>query len=247
MVHNIYGKAKDSIRRYRVLRDTRKFEGYPQPEIPAYELISRIIQTDVNCLMLLDCYIPTRWGQKWTPGSGTFEILASGRPFEHVNGKKAENDPGDFTRNICVMIDRLVKGINTDFKGYKKPLSIPYLLKNNVSMSANPIPFRFKKTEDDDETVGRRIVFNPGRIREDKTIQLFSREGTGRYKKRKLEADNCYEEAGPVVTEDEVLADEGVADVVEEEGLFVSDDSADGGLRHEMVFAEPSQDHLAFQ
>lgn len=78
----------------------------------AFKLIQAIIDAEIDCLILLDAYIPDRFHDMWRPTTSNVEILAKGETVEMANGKKMENDPGDFSYQIVKTLDAFVKEID---------------------------------------------------------------------------------------------------------------------------------------
>ncbi|KAK5125497.1 hypothetical protein LTR85_000608 [Meristemomyces frigidus] len=162
-----------------------RFSHSPKKEIDAYELIQTIIDSRVDCLLLLDCYIPDRFQDKWKPSRGNVEIIATGQLLQHSDGKLYGNDPGNFTTCLVRMMDNLVKQIGTEYKGHHAPKSIPDVLAMKAvrqKMSANPRRIwinKTKKTKKGNQTVVERLVILPDHIRETGKVQFFSKRIQG--------------------------------------------------------------------
>ncbi|KAK4539811.1 hypothetical protein LTR36_010345 [Oleoguttula mirabilis] len=162
-----------------------RFSHTPKREIDAYELIQTIIAQRVDCLLLLDCYIPDRFHDKWKPSRGNVEIIATGQAAQHSDGKLYGNDPGNFTTCLVSMLDTFVNHIDTEYKGHHAPKSIPNLLAMKpmrTKMSANPRRIwinKTKKTKKGNATVVERLVILPDKIRETGKVQFFSKQIQG--------------------------------------------------------------------
>ncbi|KAK5133176.1 hypothetical protein LTR08_008112 [Meristemomyces frigidus] len=215
---------------------TWRFSHSPKREFGAYEIIQAIIDSGVDCLLLLDCYIPDRFHHKWKPGPGNVEIIATGQPLQSSDGKACAHDPGNFTTCLVNMTDNFVKHIQTDYKGHHAPKSIPGLLAMKPMrnrMSANPRRIwinKTRKTKQGNMRIVERFVILPDNIRETGKAGLFAKCIQGPSMPGLLE-----NHGGRTAGEGVLHEDEGVGDMVEEERdekdpIFVSPDpEVDGG------------------
>ena len=84
-----------------------KGEGSMSEEFKAYKIIDAIIKSGTDALILLDCYIPDKFQDKWKAGSGTVRILARGEELQDTNGHKL---PGaDWTTAMVQSVDEFVR------------------------------------------------------------------------------------------------------------------------------------------
>lgn len=142
----------------------------------AYSVIGNIINSGVDCLLLLDCYIPDRFWDLWPLDEGRHvEILAKGETIELSDGTKKTDDPGDFTFQIVATLDKFVKEIDGAFGGYRAPITLPGILVKNDTFkkSGKEISGRIRRINLQGKKAKRLFVFRPELIRKTHKLRFF--------------------------------------------------------------------------
>lgn len=152
----------------------RKFDGSYGLQIDAYAFISKIKATDADCLMILDCFVPTRFQDKWSQKNGNVEIIAGGAAMQDHLGRREIDHNSDFTKAFAFNTLSFVDEIDGRFKRSQAPRSIPELMAHDKEMASNPLRLWLDKTTDGGEDTVKRIKIIPQKVRESKKIEFFS-------------------------------------------------------------------------
>ena len=104
-------------------------------------------------MFLLDCFIQSRFTQKWKTINNNVEISSAAPPMQDALGNIMPGK-GDFTESVVRNLKGLAKGIDTTYKKWRALHSIPEILAKDKNMYSNPQrPAWFDKTEYEAETV----------------------------------------------------------------------------------------------
>ncbi|KAK5166330.1 uncharacterized protein LTR77_008591 [Saxophila tyrrhenica] len=148
-------------------------DGYPRAPVNAYNLITMINRAGVDCLMLLDCDLPSRFKEKWDRLPGSIEIVANGGQLRDTFGNRIEN-AGDFTKAFLVSLGTLLKHIDTKRKRAISPLTIPEVMRSDRSLDFKPFCLRLDGSTNGRDNLVKRIKIDPRAMRESKKVEFFA-------------------------------------------------------------------------
>lgn len=180
----------------------------------------KLNESKADVMMLLDCYIPSRFFDKWTRKHAMTEILARGGPSQCPDGTLTEEVESDFTVRLVRNMKALVRNIKTYNR--RAPLSIAQLMANDRGLSANPIRIWINRPENGSEQIIRRFRMDPQAIR---VLQDYSGAKTEwKETKRHLIEFFAYQIQGPTMEsskgaaiEESLFVDEAIGDEVSDE------------------------------
>ncbi|KAF2172803.1 hypothetical protein M409DRAFT_16763 [Zasmidium cellare ATCC 36951] len=158
-----------------------QFENGPKRPVNAYDLIQLFYDSGLNIMLILDCYIPTRFEEKWnvrSDGKGNVEIIARGERVQTAKGKAIQGHRSDFTDNMIKDLKTFVNDIEKPgrdggYGGYHAPMSLSQLMRSNTFLAANPKRIFDRKTKAKDTVPIARIVILPDEVRASKRISWF--------------------------------------------------------------------------
>ncbi|KAF2718326.1 hypothetical protein K431DRAFT_315002 [Polychaeton citri CBS 116435] len=151
------------------------FGGFPKKDVNAVTIMSVINQTDVDCLFLLDCGIPTRFLSERERLHANTEIVSAGHQLQTTKGVSHPGGAGDFTMNLINdLYEYAQKMIDLPMSKVEKraPQSVPEIMRWNKRLTSNPLRVRFKEWRK--ETI-KRIVFNPVDIKATGKLRPFAK------------------------------------------------------------------------
>lgn len=145
------------------------------------------VDSGIDVVLLLDCFIADRYHDKWKPdnkhATNIVEIIARGQHMQRSDGRII-NYIDDFTQNLCADLRNFVEKINIPAKqggyaGWTAPLSILNLLARNTQMTANPRRIWLQRTRARDTRHVSRFVMLPDDIRKTGRIRFFQKQIQG--------------------------------------------------------------------
>jgi len=108
-----------------------------QEEINAYDFIEMASETEGDKKFLLDCFVPTRFAQKFRNVCGSLEIVARAEPMRDFNDRIV-SDAGDFTESLVRNLSQITDPDGC-FSNYRVPRSEPEWMARDGLMYSDPV------------------------------------------------------------------------------------------------------------
>lgn len=125
-------------------------------------------------MLLLDCFVPTRFPDKWKIDDANIEIIGRGQRAQDDN----ENiilDEGDFTEAMVSSMTEFVKAVNSGKYQGDAPRSIPHIMAKNEHIASNPLRVWHKKPNPRrPNTIIKRMQISPLGITRTGVIQFIA-------------------------------------------------------------------------
>lgn len=175
MEKTIPGKWSLIVKLRSSLTMRRKFKCMKRATVNGFDLIKQLCGSGADALLLLDCFMPSRFHDKaeWPENRGNIEIITRGELYQNHFGK-TEHTEGDFTRAMCVSLKGWLKRTQKPSNRSRAPRSIPEVMAKNTAMNFNPVRVWLEQPKGGSKKIVKRIKIDPGKMRETGKIEFGS-------------------------------------------------------------------------